>query len=65
LVLSSYDAQEAPELASHLEAIRRVLDSEGSYYALFYYRATDRVSDIDFFLVDLANNRLYIVKHNT
>ena len=65
LVLSSYDAQETPELASHLEAIRRVLDSEGSYYAFFYYRAIDCISDIDFFLVDLVNNRLYIVSHNT
>lgn len=65
LVLSSYDAKEAPELASHLEAIQRALDSEGSYCAFFYYRAIDRISDIDFFLVDLVNNRLYIVNHNT
>ena len=65
LVLSNYDAKEAPELASHLEAIQRTLDSEGSYYAFFYYRAIDRISDVDFFLVDLANNRLYIVNHNT
>ena len=65
LVLSSYDAKEAPEISSHLEAIRQTLDAEGSYYALFYYRAIDRISDIEFFLVDLVNNRLYIVNHNT
>jgi hypothetical protein len=65
LVLSNYDAKEAPELSSHLEAIREALDKGGSYYAFFYYRAIDRISDIDFFLVDLANNRLYIVNHNT
>jgi len=65
LVLSNYDAKEAPEIAPHLEAIQRALDSEGSYYAFFYYRAIDRISDIDFFLVDLANSRLYIVNHNT
>ena len=65
LVLSNYDAKEAPELDSHLKAIRQALDNGGSYYAFFYYRAIDRISDIDFFLVDLANNRLYIVNHNT
>ena len=65
LVLSSYDAKEAPELDSHLKAIRQALDNGGSYYAFFYYRAVDRISDIDFFLVDLANDRLYIVNHNT
>jgi hypothetical protein len=65
LVLSSYDAKEAPELDSHLEAIRQALDNRGSYYAFIYYRAVDRISDIDFFLVDLVNSRLYIVNHNT
>ena len=65
LVLSSYDAKQAPELDSHLKAMRQALDNGSSYYAFFYYRAIDRISDIDFFLVDLANDRLYIVNHNT
>lgn len=65
LVLSNYDAKQSPELDSHLGAMRQALASEGAYYAFFHYRAVDRISDIDFFLVDLANNRLYIVKHNT
>lgn len=52
-------------VGSHLEAIQRALASEGAYYAFFYYRAVDHISDIDFFLVDLVNNRLYLVNHNT
>jgi hypothetical protein len=63
--LSSYDAGNASELTNHFEAIRSALKSEGSFYAFFYYRPSDYVGDVDFFIVDLFGGRLYSINQNT
>lgn len=63
--LSSYDAGKAPGLSSKFEAIRKALNRKGTYYALFYSGGGASIADIDLFIVDLAEGRLYIINHNT
>lgn len=63
--LSSYDSGNAPELSSHFESIRRALARKGAYYAFFYNDPTGDVGDVDFFIVDLVEGRLYAINNNT
>lgn len=63
--LSNYDAGNASGLNSHFEAIRSALKKEGSFYAFFYNRPAGNLGDVDFFIVDLMDGRLYIINHNT
>ena len=55
----------SPELSTHFESIRKGLDRKGTYYAFFYYMIGNSVGDIDFFIVDLDESRLYAINHNT
>ena len=63
--LSSYDSGKAPGLSLHFEAIRKALGRKGTYYALFYYKSDSYIGDIDLFIVDLVEGRLYSINHNT
>ena len=63
--LSSYDSGKASELTSHFRAIRNALTRKGTYYAFFYYSPSDNIGDIDLFIVDLVEGRLYSINHNT
>lgn len=63
--LSSYDSGKASGLSLHFEAIRKALGRKGTYYALFYYKPGRYIGDIDFFIVDLVEGRLYSINHNT
>jgi hypothetical protein len=53
------------ETAKHQEAIRELATKTGSYVAYFYYDHVDYPGDIDFFLIDLAGDRLYVINFNT
>jgi hypothetical protein len=55
----------AGDLKPQYTQIRETLSKEGSYYAFFYKQFDDRVADVDFFIIDLPGNRLYIINHNT
>jgi hypothetical protein len=63
--LSSYDEGNASELTKHFVAIRSALQRKGTFYALFYNRPSGHVGDVDFFIVDLSEGRLYSINHNT
>jgi hypothetical protein len=63
--LSSYDSGKASGLTSCFEAIRKALARKGTFYALFYYKPGGYIGDIDFFVVDLVEGRLYSINHNT
>ena len=63
--LSSYDSGKASGLSLHFEAIRKALGRKGTYYALFYYKPGGYIGDIDLFIVDLVEGRLYSINHNT
>ena len=63
--LSSYDSGKAPGLSLHFEAIRKALGRKGTYYSLFYYKPGGYIGDIDLFIVDLVEGRLYSINHNT
>lgn len=63
--LSSYDSGKASGLSLHFEAIRKALGRKGTYYALFYYRPGGYIANIDLFIVDLVEGRLYSINHNT
>lgn len=58
--LSSYDLSVKSNLKPYFEAIRKALAGEDAYYAFFA-----RNGDIDFFVVALAEGRLYEIYHNT
>lgn len=64
-ILSRYDADNAPGLSEHFEAIQAALKREGSFYAFFYSRPHQNLGDVDFFIVDLVEKRLYLINHNT
>lgn len=63
--LSSYDSGNAPELTAHFRSIRNALARKGTYYAIFYYRPSNHIENIDLFIVDLVEGRLYSINHNT
>lgn len=63
--LSSYDAGNASELTTHFESIRKALGQKGTHYAFFYNRPSSYIGDIDLFIVDLNEGRLYSINHNT
>ena len=63
--LSSNDSDKASGLYLHFEAIRKALGRKGTYYALFYYKPGEYIGDIDLFIVDLVEGRLYSINHNT
>lgn len=58
--LSEYDARREPSLAHRFQEIRTVLAHGRTYYAFFDYR-----KNIDFFVIDLDEGRLYVINHNT
>jgi len=63
--LSSYDFDRESGLSSHFEAIRKALGRKGTFYSLFYNKPGGYIGDIDFFIVDLVEGRLYSINHNT
>lgn len=63
--LSSYDSGQAPELNLHFMAIRNALSRNETYYAFFYYSPSNHLGNIDLFIVDLIQGRLYSINHNT
>ena len=63
--LSSYDSGRVSGLSPHFESIRRALARKGTYYAFFYNNPGENIGDIDLFIVDLIEGRLYSINHNT
>jgi len=63
--LSRYDSGHASELTKHFGAIRSALQRKGTFYAFFYNRPSGYLGDVDFFIVDLSEGRLYSINHNT
>ncbi len=63
--LARYLADDSSQIVAYHEAIQKALDHPGCYYSFFYNNHDEDVGDIDFFVVDLINNRLYMINHNT
>ncbi|MEO8206650.1 MAG: hypothetical protein ABI615_10755 [Chthoniobacterales bacterium] len=61
---TSEDMAKAPELEKQFAAIRTALTRKNIFYA-FFYKAYSHMSNIDFFLIDLDENKLYIINNNT
>ncbi|MCW1916580.1 hypothetical protein OJ996_23535 [Luteolibacter sp. GHJ8] len=53
------------DLKTRFAEVRETLSKEGAYYAFFYKKPGDYVANVDFYIVDLPGNRLYIINHNT
>lgn len=63
--LSGFDSDHEAEIAAHYNSIRKALHRRGTYYAFFYNSPSKHIGDIDFFVVDLVEGRLYIINCNT
>lgn len=63
--LSSYDSDKASGLSEHFVAIRKALGRKGTYYAFLYHSPTGYIANVDLFVVDLIDGRLYRINHNT
>lgn len=63
--LSNYDERNESSLSPYFKAIREALSSKGTFYSFFSRGNEQCPQDIDLFIVDLKNNRLYIINHNT
>jgi len=63
--LSRLYSWKAPELLNHFEAIRRAMSRSGTYYSFFHYDHGDHPGNIDLFIVDLKEGRLYLINFNT
>ena len=57
--------KEQARLDKAYEAIRRSLAKSTTHYAYSYLMNGELVSDIDFFLIDPEEQRLYIIKYHT
>ena len=63
--LSEYVQDSPAKLQEHFDNIRKALSTSGNYFAFFYNDPGSYIGDIDFFLIDLRNKRLYIINLNT
>jgi len=63
--LSSYDATRVPGLSGQFDSIRNAVARKGTYYAFFYNTPSSYIGDIDFFIIDLEEGRLYTINNNT
>ncbi len=57
--------KEDPALASYQESMRKALARKGAYHAFFHYTRGGTLMNVDFFVVDLVEDRLYIINLNT
>lgn len=63
--LSHYDENYDPGLSPYFKAIREALSHKSTYYSFLSNGHGERPNDIDLFIVDLENGRLYMINHNT
>lgn len=63
--LSTSGPENREGLELQFEAIRKALARKGTYYAFFYNVPSGYVGDVDFFIVDLVEGRLYMINLNT
>jgi len=63
--LSSYDADRTKGLSAQFSAIRTALSRSNTFYAIFYNDPGKYIGDIDLFVVDLDDGKLYFINHNT
>jgi len=54
-----------PSVELYLKQIRISLAKPTTHYAYLYYKATGTVSDIDFFVIDPIDKRLYVINCQT
>lgn len=50
---------------THQAALRSALSGDSAYYAYFHYDHSDNPGNVDFFVVDLKNDLLYVINLNT
>ena len=63
--LSGYDVRSQEGLSDHFAAVRAALQRAGTYFAYFKYDHGDNPGNIDLFIVDLEEDLVYIINHNT
>ena len=63
--LSTYDVGESSGLSGHFDAIRSALKSDRTFYSFFKFGYGDLPGNIDMFIVDLEQGRVYKINHNT
>lgn len=63
--LALYDQRQNQDLLNAFSAIREALAGPSAYYAFRYYMHGDHPGNIDFYLVDLADGKIYLINHNT
>ena len=56
--------ENAPDIKNHLQAINSSLSRPGSFYS-FVYRYPNSLGDIDFFVLDLQQDKIYHINSNT
>lgn len=52
-------------LSEQFSAIRKALEKPTTFYSFFYNDPGKYVGDIDFFVIDLEDGKLYIINNNT
>lgn len=62
--ISSAEAENAPGIKNHLQAINSSLSRPSSFYS-FVYRYPNSLGDIDFFVLDLHKDKIYHINNNT
>jgi hypothetical protein len=63
--VSSVDSAKVSGLEAQFTAIRTCLSRPNAFYACFVNDRGDHIGDIDFFVVDLEQERIYLINHNT
>jgi len=61
----SYEARQSEELAERMQSLKTAIKSPTSYFAYFAMGGEQSVGDIYLFVVDLKNNLIYEINHNT
>lgn len=52
-------------LKSHIEDFKKLIENEGNYFSYYYENKGSFIYSIEFYLIDLANNKIFIIEIET
>lgn len=63
-LLFKYDIKNE-ELKSHIENFKKLIENEGNYFSYYYESEGNYVYSIEFYLIDVKNNQIFIIEIET
>ncbi len=62
-LISSYHSKDE-EFLKFQKELRMTLTKKGNYFSYYYNETEDNIDDVELYLLDTENNKIYIVRHS-